>query len=235
MNIFAQIKFPVTLVALVMSTLTCSVFLPPSGEADEFFGKLAVVLEIDVANALELTDQQRAKLEGLVKEREADAVELVMSTDDPAEQEAFRRKTEAEGLALLTEAQRTQLDAIISLRAAGLPLPKPEDPANVDTPDPEPTNPEPTDPAPTNPEQPPVAVAEPSPQPITQQPAPVTRSQGKLRFNFYSQQWGEVLQWFAEQADLSLVLDTVPLGTFNYTDDRDYTPDETIDLLNSVL
>jgi type II secretory pathway component GspD/PulD (secretin) len=57
----------------------------------------------------------------------------------------------------------------------------------------------------------------------------------KLRFNFRFQPWKDVLDWFAQQAGLSLVMDAPPVGTFNYTDDRDYTPAEAIDLLNSVL
>lgn len=57
----------------------------------------------------------------------------------------------------------------------------------------------------------------------------------KLRFNFRFQRWADVLEWFAEQSDLSLVLDAPPPGTFNYTDAREYTPTEAIDLLNGVL
>jgi type II secretory pathway component GspD/PulD (secretin) len=58
---------------------------------------------------------------------------------------------------------------------------------------------------------------------------------GKLRFNFRFQPWADVLDWFAYQADLSLVMDAPPPGTFNYSDTRSYTPAEAIDLLNSVL
>jgi len=57
----------------------------------------------------------------------------------------------------------------------------------------------------------------------------------KLRFNFRYQRWADVLQWFAEQADLSLVMDAPPPATFNYTDNKEYTPTEAIDLLNGVL
>jgi type II secretory pathway component GspD/PulD (secretin) len=57
----------------------------------------------------------------------------------------------------------------------------------------------------------------------------------KLRFNFRYQPWADVLDWFAQQADLSLVMEAPPPGTFNYTDSRDYTPEQAIDLLNSVL
>lgn len=57
----------------------------------------------------------------------------------------------------------------------------------------------------------------------------------KLRFQFREQSWGDVLQWFARQDNLTLVMDRVPAGTFTYSDNRSYTPTEGIDLLNSVL
>ncbi|REK11456.1 MAG: hypothetical protein DWQ37_14330 [Planctomycetota bacterium] len=57
----------------------------------------------------------------------------------------------------------------------------------------------------------------------------------KLRFNFRFQRWTDVLDWFAEQAGLSLVLDAPPPGTFNYSDQREYTVPEALDLLNGVL
>ena len=57
----------------------------------------------------------------------------------------------------------------------------------------------------------------------------------KLRFQFRFQPWKDVLDWFARQADLSLVMDAPPQGTFNYSDNHEYTPAEAIDLLNGVL
>lgn len=57
----------------------------------------------------------------------------------------------------------------------------------------------------------------------------------RLRFSFRYQPWADVLNWFAEQADLSLVLDAPPPGTFNYSDTREYTVPEAIDQLNRVL
>ncbi|NLY01996.1 MAG: hypothetical protein GXY83_38425 [Rhodopirellula sp.] len=56
-----------------------------------------------------------------------------------------------------------------------------------------------------------------------------------MSFNFRFQPWEDVLDWFAERAGYSLLMDTPPPGTFNYSDDRTYTPAEAIDLLNSVL
>jgi type II secretory pathway component GspD/PulD (secretin) len=61
------------------------------------------------------------------------------------------------------------------------------------------------------------------------------KGQELLRFNFRYQPWKDVLEWFAERADLSLMADNPPKGTFNYTDTREYTPGQAIDLLNSVL
>lgn len=57
----------------------------------------------------------------------------------------------------------------------------------------------------------------------------------KLRFTFRFQPWNDVLSWFANEAGLSLVLDAPPPGTFNYSDTREYTVSEAIDLLNGVL
>jgi hypothetical protein len=57
----------------------------------------------------------------------------------------------------------------------------------------------------------------------------------RLRFMFRYQQWEDVLQWLADQANMSLVMDAPPPGTFNYSDTREYTPEEAIDMLNGVL
>lgn len=58
---------------------------------------------------------------------------------------------------------------------------------------------------------------------------------GQLQFKFQQQPWPEVLQWFASQEGLTLVMNQVPPGTFTYNDNRSYTTAEAIDLLNSVL
>jgi len=57
----------------------------------------------------------------------------------------------------------------------------------------------------------------------------------KIVFNFKFQPWGDVLEWFAERAGLSLVMEGPPHGTFNYSDRRAYTISEAIDLINSIL
>jgi len=53
-----------------------------------------------------------------------------------------------------------------------------------------------------------------------------------LKFNFRYAPWKDVLEWFAEQADLSLDPIDTPPGTWNYTDRRSYTPDEALASFN---
>ncbi len=60
-------------------------------------------------------------------------------------------------------------------------------------------------------------------------------AQMKLMFQFREMKWDDVLNWFAGQQDLTLVMDRTPPGTFTYSDSRTYSPSEGIDLLNSVL
>ncbi len=57
----------------------------------------------------------------------------------------------------------------------------------------------------------------------------------ELRFNFQSAPWKDVLNWFCDTADLSFDGEVVPHGTFSYRDDRVYSVEEAIDLLNSYL
>jgi type II secretory pathway component GspD/PulD (secretin) len=66
-------------------------------------------------------------------------------------------------------------------------------------------------------------------------PSPAPSAAGKLTFSFRYQPWQEVLDWFAEQSGLSLVMESSPPGTFNYTDTRSYSPAEALDVLNGVL
>lgn len=64
---------------------------------------------------------------------------------------------------------------------------------------------------------------------------PQDQAEPKLKFNFRFQKWAEVLDWMADEAELSLVMDEPPPGTFNYSDSKEYTPTEAIDLLNGWL
>lgn len=64
---------------------------------------------------------------------------------------------------------------------------------------------------------------------------PSRNTAGMLQFSFRYAPWREVIDWFASEAGLSLLMDAPPQGTFNYSDPRTYTPAQAIDLLNSVL
>lgn len=82
----------------------------------------------------------------------------------------------------------------------------------------------------------PVVAAVPMPA-VPQTPAAAeSTGETKITFSFGRMDWDELIEWFAEQAELSLQLETtLPEGTFSYQDTREYTVAEGIDLLNNVL
>src|SRR5687768_10122621 len=71
--------------------------------------------------------------------------------------------------------------------------------------------------------------------PLVAEEPKILDKDARLTFSFRYQPWQEVLDWFADQAGLSLVFETLPPGTFNYNDTRTYSPAEALDVLNSVL
>lgn len=57
-----------------------------------------------------------------------------------------------------------------------------------------------------------------------------------LWFNFSQAQWKTVLEWFADEAELSLEYDQLPFGTFTYSDPtRAYSVSEALDVINLGL
>ncbi len=59
---------------------------------------------------------------------------------------------------------------------------------------------------------------------------------GELRFNFSGTNWRDVLEWFSEQADLSLQINQIPIGTFTFADPtRSYSVSEALDVINLAL
>ena len=91
------------------------------------------------------------------------------------------------------------------------------------------------------------AIAAARPAPAAAQEPPADEDRGKrvqttpansaaLRFSFSSAGWADVLQWFSEQADLSLQLEQLPTGTFTFSDPtRSYDPSEALDVINLAL
>ena len=57
----------------------------------------------------------------------------------------------------------------------------------------------------------------------------------KLKFTFRYAPWADVLKLFSEAANLTLDLNDVPPGTFNYYDEKTYTVTEALDVLNGYL
>ena len=57
----------------------------------------------------------------------------------------------------------------------------------------------------------------------------------RMSFKFQFAPWDQVLKLFSETARLSLDMNEVPTGTFNYYDDREYTVPEALDILNGYL
>ncbi|HUE74380.1 MAG TPA: hypothetical protein VMP01_26090, partial [Pirellulaceae bacterium] len=58
----------------------------------------------------------------------------------------------------------------------------------------------------------------------------------RLTFTFDTAPWQEVIDWFVEEAELSLTVPSgYPSGTFNYRDSKQYTLRESMDIMNRQL
>ncbi len=64
---------------------------------------------------------------------------------------------------------------------------------------------------------------------------PLPSESDALVFNFGYAPWEDVINWFADRAELSVLKETLPPGTFNYRDSREFTPIEALNLLNKAL
>lgn len=214
---------------------------------------LASLAEPEIAEDLILSDAQRRQVAAILSQREERLKGAPSSTIH-----IIRADTEGKLAAVLTDQQRAAWAVLGGSRpgpapelakADAVPPPNPADifpagpPGPAEKPQPAPPGgppPKPDEgPMPKPGEGPmPKPGEEPAPKPAeapTPQAPERPTTPGKLRFNFKAQPWADVLQWFADKADLSYVPDVAPEGTFNYIDDKEYTPAEAIDVLNSVL
>ncbi len=74
-----------------------------------------------------------------------------------------------------------------------------------------------------------VAPAKPAPPAAEKTPA----DDRFVRFNFARTNWQAVLEWFSDQAEMSLEYDLLPAGSFTYSDPtKAYTISESLDILN---
>ncbi|MBI2479813.1 MAG: hypothetical protein HYV60_14610, partial [Planctomycetia bacterium] len=198
---------------------------------------MSSLADSDIAMMLELTDSQKAQVGELLAQREKN-----LSQGGENERRATLQDYERKLSGVLNEVQRANWDRLAGLAEGNLQPITPTPPQVAEAPKPAPAEtPTPTPVAPA-PKPPATAAGDGSVQPVvaeTKAPetkAPAVKSANvKLKFNFVHQPWADVLTWFADEADLSLLMDAPPDGTFNYRDTREYTPSEAIDLMNRAL
>ncbi|MFG0332974.1 MAG: secretin N-terminal domain-containing protein, partial [Maioricimonas sp. JB049] len=210
-------------------------------------------LQDDLADELGLTEEQRKQLEELREQQDEARRELGFRASDE-EREQFRQEWDAKMTAVLTEQQRNAWQQRLG-------PPPPDRAGDGDTPSSTPAAA--TPPAVQRPpvrieEAPPGAdvvasfdagatsgagESDTDSAPDGADPARPTTSTGsadgnneaRMSFNFRYAPWTEVLKLFAERAGLTLDLNVVPPGTFNYYDRRSYTATEALDILNGYL
>jgi len=175
--------------------------------------------EVKIAEQLQLTDEQKTQIAELIKKRDSD-----MAQGSEQQRRIAKAYYDRKLMSLLSQTQRAQWEKMAGLAAANG-----EQTADADGAT-KPGDGETTDDGDQKPPPPPTATERPDAA-----ETPIPGPDAKLKFNFRYVPWKEVLDWFAQQAGLSLEFDSMPEGTFNYTDPRTYTPAEAIDLINSVL
>jgi type II secretory pathway component GspD/PulD (secretin) len=166
---------------------------------------MSILARAEIAKKLGLSEDQQAHVQRLLDQREKDLAE-----GNEGEQRVKQQEYERKLAAVLTEPQRANWQRLAGLLEGEVKPPAPDD--------------APPQHAAKEKTRPPVAAAE-----------DAATQEHQLTFNFHHAPWADVLEWFAEEADLSLQLDSPPDGTFNYKDARSYTPSQAIDLMNRVL
>lgn len=73
-----------------------------------------------------------------------------------------------------------------------------------------------------------------SENPVPNSP-PTFNEAAMWQFSFYRAPWETVIRNFAQQNGFSLIINTLPPGEFNYFDQRSYTLQEAIDIMNDHL
>ncbi|HEX6984802.1 MAG TPA: secretin N-terminal domain-containing protein [Planctomycetaceae bacterium] len=193
-----------------------------------------------VQEVLGLTPEQVTRLDDLQRQR-AEAARGLFSGSDPNRFENFRKEWDEKTLAVLTGPQRERWDAALAAAQA-----LQERPA-ASAPPAEETRPAPAVETARTDENAGDRSDEESEEPdengviasfgtgASSEPAGGKGEERLLSFNFRYAPWSEVLKLFADFSNLTLDLDDVPPGTFNYYDNRKYTATEALDVLNGYL
>ncbi len=229
MNLFRFLCSSLALIALLLATGARSA-------EPELVGLLALAVKPEVAKELGFSAELQKSLLDLADKREMGGVGQALAAQS-LEREArlaklapYRAESEAQMFALLSDEQRAKLEALRDEQAdAAFKKSVWSDEANTDS---QPKSSTAKSPEPPTQDETQSRELQPAQLPI---PSPQPPPSGKLTINFRFQPWKEVIDWYAQQAGLSLVLESPPPGTFNYQDTREYTPAEALDVLNSVL
>lgn len=167
-----------------------------------------------IQRQLNLSQEQVAQLQDLANQRRAQR----------GQPDAPETDWEQASMDVLTEEQRSQWDTLV---------PAPAEPNVADAPRGEMPPADPNQPAEMTPPDNGGPIANFGAMSAT--PNERGQEQRTLTFNFRFAPWSEVLKEFASYANLTLDLNEVPPGTFNYLDSRRYTPTEALDVLNGYL
>lgn len=190
----------------------------------------------DIAELLKITSEQQTKIATAIKDFEANVPAIL--------RKGRQIELERQLIGVLTSEQKTTWGKLTGRTIAatetttGAVAPVSETPQPLDI---TPTKPAvDSTAAKSETKQPDIEAKQPEPPPVAtkaEDPKRATTPPGekRLRFSFKFQPWREVIEWFAQQNDYSLVMEVAPPGTFNYQDTRSYTPAEALDLLNSIL
>jgi type II secretory pathway component GspD/PulD (secretin) len=57
----------------------------------------------------------------------------------------------------------------------------------------------------------------------------------KIKIQFKDEPWPKVLEWIAKLNDATVLIDVPPAGKFTYSDPKEYTPAEALDLIHGAL
>jgi type II secretory pathway component GspD/PulD (secretin) len=192
-------------------------------------GGLSTLENAQVAEAVGLSDAQRSNVTKMLASLRT---KLNMGTE--AERRVAKAEVERELAKILSKEQRAAWHRLAGLAEEGPTKPPMNTVAATDEEKPETTTGD-TKPATTTPGTTKPETTKPSRPELVKPSPPKNLDDVRLRFNFSYTPWKDVLEWFAREADLSLDADPVPPGTFNYKDNRSYTPAQALDLMNSVL
>lgn len=188
---------------------------------------LSGLLDPQVAQSVGLTDEEKAELVQLKRERDASLATAdrvsriaIRATFERKMYEALSQQSRRAWESLLTiEGQKNQAQGSVIEEAAGEFEAKPSNSQEFEAEIPADDN------APSGNLANELAKSS--------QPFPV--SGPRLSFQFRQHPWTNVIEWFAEQAGLQLIMNAPPPGTFSYSDTQDYSTAEAIDILNGAL